>query len=153
MSNKYRDHILALAEELGVLVHEEAGMPTSAGGAAGPAQTALLFGVFPVNVRAHIIVPPIAGEAEYVIALHELGHHGAKAWGQTDSTISGAFAQLAIEDAAWAWARAHASDWTPTMEGIAGVARGTYAAHVGKAARASVPGKPLSALFSKKGGR
>jgi hypothetical protein len=74
------------------------------------------------------VVGRIVDDTTYAVALHELGHLLAPMGSL--HTVAGNPGNLRRleEDAAWAWARHYALDWTPAMEAVATWAEGTYAA-------------------------
>lgn len=93
-------------------------------------------------------VPPIANEAAYAIALHELGHLANDPIPPThpalvSTSIGGLITELdrvfrmlmeskapehiiQTEIEAWQWAKDHALDWSPTMDHIRAVCMASY---------------------------
>jgi len=69
-----------------------------------------------------VVVAPITDESTYAIALHEVGHCVAP-WGGLHGSPT---LQREAEDAAWAWAKHYAMEWTPLMEQVATWARRSY---------------------------
>lgn len=73
----------------------------------------------------------IGDETTYAVALHEIGHlvspsgavrqHVAAKDARERSNL-----MIFEEEAAWAWARHNALEWTPLMESVASYALGTY---------------------------
>ena len=74
-----------------------------------------------------VLCAPITERLTYAVALHELGHLAAPL-GALRAVVAGNRENLRRdeEDAAWAWARHHALEWTPEMEALAQWAEATY---------------------------
>ena len=106
----YRAHAHALAKAFGVELLEGSELQSAPEAA------------FAVPAYRTVVIAPITDESTYAIALHELGHL-VSPWG----TLHGS-ANLSreAEDAAWAWAKHYALDWTPFMEKVATWARSSY---------------------------
>jgi len=87
---------------------------------------------------------PITERLTYAIALHELGHLIAPSGALRVAGVSGNLDNLRRdeEDAAWAWARQHALEWTADMDALAQWAEGTYRAAAAPAAPAAAPADP-----------
>ena len=77
---------------------------------------------FAVPADRTVVVAPIRDESTYALTLHELGHIVAPFGGLHGSPGL----ERDAEDAAWAWARHYALEWTPLMEQVATQARATY---------------------------
>ncbi len=74
-----------------------------------------------------VLATTITEETTYAVVLHELGHLVAALGAvRTPRDAASLNLQRVEEDAAWAWARHYALDWTPAMEAVAVYARGTY---------------------------
>jgi hypothetical protein len=74
-----------------------------------------------------VIATTITEETTYAVVLHEFGHLVAALGAvRTPRDPRNANLMRVEEDAAWAWARHYALDWTPTMEAVATYARSTY---------------------------
>jgi len=116
-ADELRQHAHDLARAFKVVLAEVAGMKHTP-------ESALA-----VPVVSMVFVAPITDETTYVVALHELGHVVAPlgAIGGNDNLTREA------EDAAWAWARHYALEWTPLMEHVATWARQTYDAPLRRA--------------------
>jgi antitoxin component HigA of HigAB toxin-antitoxin module len=70
----------------------------------------------------------IHDETTYAVALHELGHLCSPT-GDLSSQRGDRYAlSLTEEEAAWAWARHYALDWTESMEAVKTWALSTYLA-------------------------
>jgi hypothetical protein len=131
MSNKYRDHIHALAQAFDVHVVETSIAPHEAFAGSGrvfhphpatadPAERII------VGCERLIVVGRIHEETTYLVALHELGHHLAalgKLHGQRGDPAN---LRRIEEDAAWEWAKHYALEWTPVMAQVATLARASY---------------------------
>lgn len=122
-----REHAYRLAQQLNVEL-VEAPLPAEAAAAVSRAGE--------IDGRRVIITPVVIDEVTYAAVLHELGHFAApNAFGTScDREV-----QRTRERAAWAWARTHALDWTPTMEHVAQVTYDTYCrVHMPKVAMESI---------------
>lgn len=89
---------------------------------------------------------PIFEETTYAVALHEMGHVAVQGTASRVVEVLMAFMAgraktarraLADEDEAWAWARAHAMEWTDVMQSVMDWSRGTYARGLEKEERCS----------------
>ena len=107
--DRYRSHLYKLVVEHSVEVLEAHGMPPE-------------LAVSAPELR-RVILPTIADDTSYAIALHEIGHIVAKNGHGISKGMSGDLSDpmyvydlLTEEFAAWAWARAQAIDWTVGME-------------------------------------
>jgi hypothetical protein len=96
-----------------------------------------------------VLCAPVLERMTYAVALHEIGHLAAPC-GVLRTQTPGNRTNLTRdeEDAAWAWARHHALEWTPEMEALAQWAEGTYhqpppAAAPADPAPAPEPPKPV----------
>ena len=88
---------------------------------------------------------PIVDETTYAVALHEIGHLAAPLGIVRGQVAAPHQNVLRIEeDAAWAWAKHYALEWTPAMDAVATWARGTYDTPVAPPPPAAppVPRKP-----------
>jgi len=136
--NRFRAHIEKLADKHGVAVLMDPSLPPEGG---------IAFG----ELRA-IAVSPVMDETTYMVAMHELGHVLAPGGhGIVDANLSPikkVAARMDQEDAAWAWARANALEWTDLMEHWAQYSREAYRAMVVVMCKATyIPrpkGKPIS---------
>ena len=83
---------------------------------------------FAIPVKRLVLCATIRERMTYAVALHELGHV-VSPLGNVRALTAGDPANLSRdeEDAAWAWARHHALEWTPDMEALAQWAEGSYA--------------------------
>lgn len=88
------------------------------------------------------IVAPITDESTYCIALHEMGHL-VSPFGALHG--SGNLTREA-EDAAWAWAKHYALEWTPFMEQVATWARASYDGVEAPPARKPEPPAPAAPI-------
>lgn len=93
--------------------------------------------------RRAVFATTIVDETTYAVVLHEIGHLAAPTGSLVSKGARGSMnLQRVEEDAAWAWARHYALDWTPAMEAVATWAEGTYQAP------APEPAKPIPATPS-----
>lgn len=88
----------------------------------------------PDGIRKGVVVRPIEDEVDYVVALHEIGHHLHPTGRINKSNMPPQLleakewmtARMEEERSAWAWARVNALVWTTVMEETAVFAYGTY---------------------------
>jgi len=115
-AQQMRDHAHAVARAFGVTLMEIDSMQPD---------EAMAVGMLSAAVCA-----PITDETTYAVALHELGHLIAPGGAVRDSSTRGNLGlTLHEEEAAWAWARYIALEWTPVMEQcVAAWALSTYQA-------------------------
>lgn len=76
--------------------------------------------------RRAVFCAVITERMTYTVALHELGHLCAPLGVLAGVDGDGANLLRDQEDAAWAWARRYALEWTPDMEALAQWAEATY---------------------------
>lgn len=92
-----------------------------------------------------VVAAPIIDETTYAVVLHEIGHILAPLGSlahqrQRATSIEQAHRlRLEAEDAAWAWAKHYALDWTPAMDALRVWAYGTYEAAAAAARIADAP--------------
>jgi hypothetical protein len=82
---------------------------------------------FAIPAMSVVVCAPITEETTYAVALHELGHLVAPLGAlRTRASAHNVNLRCDEEEAAWAWARRMAIEWTPVMESVARWAEGTY---------------------------
>lgn len=95
-----------------------------------------------------VCTPPIVDEKTYAIALHELGHIATEPAGYDRTTPSMSTLlrfnigtapdfelAIAMEVAAWDWAKSQARAWTPPMADVERRAMASYTSNVDRAVR------------------
>lgn len=120
-----REHAIAIAKAIGVrLIETDVIKPDEAFAVVGPRL---------------VVCHPIIEETTYAVVLHEVGHLAAPgaAFGGSAEIV------LAAERAAWTWARAHALEWTPTMDALATWCESTYAKNVEPTPTPEQPATPV----------
>jgi hypothetical protein len=124
MKPTFQEHARALARAFDVrLIESEQLRPEEA------------LAIPPMRV---VLCAPVSERMTYAVALHEIGHVVAPL-GSLVGGVAGDRANLRRdeEDAAWAWARHHALEWTPDMDAVARWAEATY-----RTPPAAVPADP-----------
>ena len=114
-TSSYRAHAQLLAAQNRVLLVEEPGMqPHEA---------------FAVAARRVVMSHPIVDCTTYCVVLHEMGHivgPGGSTLAAPPRDTKELMARMDEEDAAWAWAKSVALEWTEPMEFVRVWARETY---------------------------